>query len=93
MLLALLSHLAAVFCEVDPSSKHSANVSMTLIKPFLYNGLQLFDKQNCHISYLVHSYLNEGRAVEQHPLVALVVILLRNLPPSVAVLLPQFRVP
>ena len=31
--------------------------------------------------------------MEKHSLVALVVILLRNLPPSVAVLLPQFRVP
>jgi hypothetical protein len=37
--------------------------------------------------------LYEGRPVEQHPLVGLVVVLLGHLPPPVTVPLPQLRVP
>ena len=41
-----LSHLAAVFRKVNASSKHSTNVSMTLVKSFLDDCLEMFGKQN-----------------------------------------------
>merc|ERR1719412_2732446 len=37
--------------------------------------------------------LDEGRPVEQHPLIALIVVLLSHLPPPVAISLPQLGVP
>ena len=40
-----LSHLAAVFREINASSEHSTNVSVTLIKSFLDDCLEMFDKQ------------------------------------------------
>ena len=39
------------------------------------------------------AHLNKGRAVEEHSLVALIVVFLRHLSPPVTVLLPQFGVP
>ena len=40
-----LSHLTAVFRKVNACSEHSTNVSMTLIKSFLDDCLEMFDKQ------------------------------------------------
>ena len=42
---------------------------------------------------LTTAHLNKGRAVEEHPLVALIVVFLGHLSPPVTVLLPQFGVP
>ena len=42
---------------------------------------------------LATAHLNKGRAVEEHSLVALIVVLLGHLSPPVTVLLPQFGVP
>ena len=39
------------------------------------------------------AHLNKGRAMEEHPLVALIVVFLGHLSPPVTVLLPQFGVP
>ena len=39
------------------------------------------------------AHLNKGRAVEEHSLVALIVVFLRHLSPPVTVLLPKFGVP
>ena len=41
-LVVTVSHLAAVLSKIDSSAEHSSNVSVTLIKPFLDDGLQAF---------------------------------------------------
>ena len=61
-----------------------------------------FVQSPAHIDVFLQSYLyfrfkliclDEWRSVEKHSLIALIVILLGNLSPPVAVFLPQFSVP
>ena len=42
---------------------------------------------------LTTAHLDKGRAVEEHSLVALIVVFLGHLSPPVTVLLPKFGVP
>lgn len=41
-LVVTVSHLAAVLSKIYSSAEHSSNVCVTLIKPFLDDGLQAF---------------------------------------------------
>ena len=45
------------------------------------------------VKSLLDNGADEGGAVEEHPLVALVVVLLRHLAPSMRITLPEFDVP
>ena len=65
----------------NPSVQSPANIKMFL------------SKYICNLNLGQKIYLDEWRSMEKHSLIALIVILLSNLSPPVAVFLPQFCVP
>ena len=83
-------------CHKDFSPKHSSYVSVSLIKAFLGNSLcgkwTLLPTEEKQVE-VTTAHLNKGRAVEEHSLVALIVVFLRHLSPPVTVFLPKFGVP
>ena len=66
---------------------------LTLVYGMLTRAKHAADVGVSFVESLLNDGVDEGRSVEQHPLVALIVVLFGNFPPAVRVALPQLDVP
>lgn len=95
--LSVTTVAASVFVLRTPSAPSNA-VYVLVAFARVFRKIYSSPKHSSDVSVsLIKAFLgnslNKGRAVEEHPLVALIVVFLSHLSPPVTVLLPQFGVP